>query len=665
MLNLKGITITLLCVLVCKFSNASDAYVRTVHQEGQGILRPIGESCFLYTPAHVVTKSQGVLVETRLRKNLKGELINTYPQDLALVKLDDSSACQESSWKDGGERVEAIISVISSGRMNYKHQQGRTEVYDVEITDKAVDSTFSLKLKDGKKFRKGMSGSIVTVGDYPIGMLLSVEGDTGTVLRMDTMADLSRRVILRYATDKERIELGDLSNRESQVSNTEANTKPLLKTNGPAPSIQNTSKEFKGSLSEGMSVDHVFLARGNTAYRITSEPQRDKVQYIARIFDDAGNELFSTGYKWSSNKLDWGVGVTQPGEYILRVSGTKGSGKYQFTMHTVAAPEELTSNSNIIGTNDTISGYLSDGTFAEYKFLARGNTAYRVTSESQRDKVQYIARIYDDAGNELYSTGYQWSNNKLDWGVGVTQPGEYTLKISGTKGAGKYQFTMNTIATPEELASDSNIIGVNGAVSGYLSDGTYAEYKFLARGNTAYRITGKPQRDKVQYIARIFDDAGTEMFSTGYKWSNKKLDWGVGVTQPGEYTLKVTGTKSAGKYQLTMNTIATPEELASDSNIASVNDVISGDLSDGTFAEYKLLLSGNTAYRITSEPQRDKVQYIARIFDQEGNELFSSGYKWSNKKLDWGVGFSQTDEYFLRIYGTRGAGKFSLKLLEE
>ena len=145
MFKVRNTVATLLFLFWGQSALASDAYVRTVHQEGQGILRPIGESCFLYTPAHVVTKSQGVLVETRLRKNLRGELINTYPQDLALVKLTDSSACQENSWKDGGERVEAIISVISSGRLNYKHQQGPIEVFEVEITDKAVDSTFSNK----------------------------------------------------------------------------------------------------------------------------------------------------------------------------------------------------------------------------------------------------------------------------------------------------------------------------------------------------------------------------------------------------------------------------------------------------------------------------------------------------------------------------------------
>ncbi|NMU25100.1 hypothetical protein HKB21_05660, partial [Vibrio parahaemolyticus] len=80
-----------------------------------------------------------------------------------------------------------------------------------------------------------------------------------------------------------------------------------------------------------------------------------------------------------------------------------------------------------------------------------------------------------------------WSERKLDWGIGVRAPGEYTLRVYGLSRAGKYHFKVNTIATPEELTSSSNIIGVNDSIAGYMSNGTFAEYKLLARGNTAYR----------------------------------------------------------------------------------------------------------------------------------------------------------------------------------
>ena len=541
-------TLIVLSILFSIPAFASDAYVRTPHQEGQGILRPIGDSCFLYTPAHVVTRAQGVLIETRLRKKLQGELINSYPQDLALVKLKDSSACEESSWNGGGERVDAILDVISSGRLNYKHQQGRLEVFDLEITNKAVDTTFNIKLKDSKKFRKGMSGSIITVGDYPIGMLLSVEGDIGTVLRMDTIADLSRRVILRYATDLERIEMGDTKVRsESNIATEPQNPVGIKNAPPPKQTYENRDQVFNGRISKGETTDHKILARGNTAYRIIGQPQRDSVDIQLEFLDDAGNSLFSKTHR-TSNKLDWGVGVTSPGEYTLRVIGRDYAGQYSLDVKTIATPEELTSPSNIIGTNDSVLGFISNGTFADYKILARGNTAYRIIGQPQRDSVDIRLEFLDDAGNSLFSKTHRTSN-KLDWGVGVTSPGEYTLRVIGRDYAGQYSLDVKTIATPEELTSPSNIIGTNDSVLGFISNGTFADYKILARGNTTYRIIGQPQRDSVDIRLEFLDDEGNSLFSETHRTSNK-LDWGVGATSPGEYTLRVIGRDYAGQYNL-------------------------------------------------------------------------------------------------------------------
>ena len=110
---------------------------------------------------------------------------------------------------------------------------------------------------------------------------------------------------------------------------------------------------------------------------------------------------------------------------------------------------------------------------------------------------------------------------------------------------------MNTIATPEELISTSNVLGVGDSAIGYLSAGTFAEYKILARGNTAFRVISKPQREDVSYKLEFIDDAGNTLFreSSSSKWA---LDWGIGVTLPGEYTLRITGKKGAGKFHISL-----------------------------------------------------------------------------------------------------------------
>jgi len=172
-----------------------------------------------------------------------------------------------------------------------------------------------------------MSGSIVTVGDYPIGMLLSVEGNTGKVLRMDTISDLSMRVILKYATDKEKIELGSLT--------------PLLRQEPPnynelhKKTFVNKAKVtvFSEDLAQGIIKEVKILARGNTAFRIVSKPQQDNVRYKLELIDNAGNTLFEKSKIRSKKELDWRIGVTSPGEYTLRVIGTKGAGKFHLIMN--------------------------------------------------------------------------------------------------------------------------------------------------------------------------------------------------------------------------------------------------------------------------------------------------------------------------------------------
>ncbi|SDH44262.1 hypothetical protein SAMN04488136_11643, partial [Vibrio xiamenensis] len=53
----------------------------------------------------------------------------------------------------------------------------------------------------------------------------------------------------------------------------------------------------------------------------------------------------------------------------------------------------------------------------------------------------------------------------------------------------------------------------------------------------------------MKYELQLLDDAGNRLFNT-VNWSDKKLDWGIGVRAPGEYTLRIYGLSRAGKYHL-------------------------------------------------------------------------------------------------------------------
>ncbi len=100
--------------------------------------------------------------------------------------------------------------------------------------------------------------------------------DVGTVLRMDTIADLSSSVIRSYATEKELIKMGTDDKNTSELVK-------ILKVDGTTikekstPAI-NVKQVFKGTTVKGLSDSFPILSRGNTAYRLTSLKQSDDVE---------------------------------------------------------------------------------------------------------------------------------------------------------------------------------------------------------------------------------------------------------------------------------------------------------------------------------------------------------------------------------------------------
>ncbi len=561
------ILIIIILVAISNFTSASDVFVETERQDGQGIMRAIGGKCFVYTPAHVVARSNDIFVYTRFAKDLWGELITTYPQDLALIKLKDTQAesCSESSWRDGGERVNTILDVIKSGQLQYRHKKGRVEVFDVEITNKALHSTFDLKMKQrNKQFQKGMSGSIITIGDYPIGMLLSVEGSIGTALRIDTMNDVTKSVVMNYATEKEKIELGhyDSSNATNQKSEEKSVKKVIRNDSVSKPTANRTEKsgrEFKGKIAKGVVVEHKILARGNTAYRISNMYQSDGTRITMSLLDPIGNKVTSVG-RWdtNSNKKPWGFGVSQAGEYTLRLTGSKGSGSYRLKLEILATPNELMASSNVLGNGDIAKGKIAKGTFAEYKILARGNTAYRITNVAQVDGTRLTMVLSDPAGNNVSSVSrWDTKSTKKPWGFGVSQAGEYTLRLTGSKGSGSYNLKLEILATPDELMASSNVLGNDDIAKGQIAKGTFAEYKILARGNTAYRITNIAQLDETRIAMSLIDPDGNQVSSIG-RWNTKSNNkpWEVGIVDAGEYTLRVEGKRGSGSFAIKLEQLS-------------------------------------------------------------------------------------------------------------
>ncbi|MDO6613734.1 hypothetical protein Q4601_19795 [Shewanella sp. 1_MG-2023] len=545
-------------IFLCGFYNASasDVYIETHTGEGQGILRTIGGECFVYTPAHVVKKSSDFLVSTRLEKRINSQLITTYPQDLALLKLpsQNTKTCLESSWIDEGNRVNTILEVIDKGELNFRQSNGRVISYDIDIIQKELHSTFKIKINHPTKtITKGMSGSIINVGNYPIGMLLSVNEGVGTVLRMDTMADLSSSVIRTYATDKELIELGVYEKRSS-ISVNKSQTDTSVKKMKPISSIS-SKQVIKGNAFKGSSESFKILALGNTAYRLTSLKQSDDVLVRLEFQNPAGKKLASSGRIRTDKPTQWEFGTVEDGEHHLVVSGSRGSGNFEIQLEVIATPEQLISESNVLGHGDTVHGMISSGTFAVYEILSRGNTAYRLTSLKQSDDVLVSLEFQNPAGKKLASSGRIRTDKPTQWEFGTVEDGEHHLVVSGSRGSGNFEMQLEVIATPEQLISESNVLGHGDTVQGMISSGTFAVYKILSRGNTAYRLTSLKQSDDVLVRLEFQNPAGKKLASSGRIRTDKPTQWEFSTVKDGEHHLVVSGSRGSGNYELLLEKI--------------------------------------------------------------------------------------------------------------
>ena len=117
---------------------ASDVFIETDMEFGRGMLRAVGNECLVYTPKHVVEDSDGIYVSGRFKRDIEANLLTTYPQDLAVLSIpkSDIALCQESSWKDGGARVSAILNSISKAKLSFRKKNGGLTEYDLKIVAK-------------------------------------------------------------------------------------------------------------------------------------------------------------------------------------------------------------------------------------------------------------------------------------------------------------------------------------------------------------------------------------------------------------------------------------------------------------------------------------------------------------------------------------------------
>ncbi len=637
---------------------ASDVFIETDMEFGRGILRKVGSTCLVYTPRHVIEDTDDIYVSGRFKRDIEVSLLTQYPQDLAVLMIPANAVdiCQESSWRDGGDRVSAIINSSKKATLSFRKKNGGMTEYDLDIVQKEIHSYFYVKLSDSKKsIKQGMSGSTVYVSNYPIGMLVSVNDGIGKILRIDEITNISQSVVSKYESELEKV-----------VRNSEMVTPSIKNSNTNSILLNSTSviQEFKGQIAKGAENEFKILAAGNTAYRLTNVEQKENVSLKLEFLNPGEKKLFGTPSFSTNKKRVFGFGTVDSGEHIVKITGKRGAGTYHLILEVVATPEALVGDTNFLENGDSAKGFISAGTVAYYKILSKGNTAYRLTNVIQSEKVHLGLEFLNPGEKKLFAVNSFNTDRKGVYGFGTVDSGEHILKITGKSGVGTYHLKLDVVATPEELVSDANFLENGDSAKGFISAGTIAFYKILSKGNTAYRLSSVKQSKKVHLGLEFLNPDEKSLFRAASFNTSKKKVLGFGTIESGEHILKITGKRGVGTYHLKLDVVATPEELVGDANFLESGDSAKGFISAGTTAYYKILSQGKTAYRLTSAKQNEKVTLRLEFLNPDGKKLFGKSTFITNKKNVFEFSAKESGEHILRITGKKGVGTYHFKLEE-
>jgi len=182
-------------------AHASDVLIEADGDYGQGFFVKAGSECLVYTPKHVIADSADIFINSMLHKDIEVSVLTSFSADLAILQVPKQyeNMCEKAHSLKKTEYVEDLLENNYDAKLIGLKKNGSKQVMSMDITSKAMHSFFLIKPNSSNStIRKGMSGSLVKINNLPVGMLLSVQGNQGKVLRTDTIFNITKSVLQNF-----------------------------------------------------------------------------------------------------------------------------------------------------------------------------------------------------------------------------------------------------------------------------------------------------------------------------------------------------------------------------------------------------------------------------------------------------------------------------------
>lgn len=175
-------------------SRPTQAYIRA-GEHGQALLLSRLGECYAVTPEHVIGGDLfATLVGSDAGKSQgDGDLLQTFGYDLSILRVSGALAKQCGGALTDVPALDSVLSATSAARVSSVNEDGSISRRIATLSDVGL-LYLRLRPDSGNELFKGLSGSLVLVGDKPAGILMSVDPETGEgrALRYDRAIETLR-----------------------------------------------------------------------------------------------------------------------------------------------------------------------------------------------------------------------------------------------------------------------------------------------------------------------------------------------------------------------------------------------------------------------------------------------------------------------------------------
>lgn len=544
--GITALTFTFVSLSLAWQAMASSVFIKVDDNEiGQGILRPRGTECLVITPAHVVENGFKIEVTTAEQLHAQAEVLELFPGDLSVLRIkgDNGISCKPISWP-GHNALTNLLATEKQGELHTMLPDGSMRKSPVELVGyDPYRNIYVRPVNPADALVKGDSGSTLFVDGQVAGMLLSVDKNVGNVVRQDA---LTNDLALFFNDSNAPVASAAVAHHESP--------KPAATT-----STASAGQQFSGSLYTNVTKEHQIYLQENSPVRIVLQPTGDKVKYAIELDD-------STHRQSCSYSLNGAVtqDVTIPctpqttDNFTLRVVGTGGEGRYQMQVIPLVSDTTLRGDNNIIKIDgNPQSGTLARGAVAQYKVKFFANSPIRLVQQQTTEDYAYEMAIINSRGSSVFrapsSARADGAQLRIPWTPPQTD--SYTLQLTGRKGIGPYQISLQSIAFDSQLRGQANSLQIGGPEArGTIAKGAVAEYRFNVNALQQVRFNFASEDDLGQFVVEIRNAQGNIFFKDPYRsfGGMKSGALPFTVAQAGTYSLRLIGTEGETKYAISL-----------------------------------------------------------------------------------------------------------------